>query len=192
MASVFIVGAAGYIGGGVASAFRRAGFRVYGLVRSEKDVAALERKEIIPVRGSLEDVASYSALLSECSIIVDAVGFRHNSGCIPFFTVVCDAASKREKASGAATVKPLFLFTSGVLVYGNVRQLTSLEPIDEFVIPKPASTDLLARFEFEKTVLHSKEVHGCVFRPGFVYGGHGVRSLRCTSTSTSTRRRLRF
>jgi nucleoside-diphosphate-sugar epimerase len=49
--SVLVVGAAGYIGDGVARAFRRAGYLTYGVIRDEKQREHLVRNEIIPVIG---------------------------------------------------------------------------------------------------------------------------------------------
>ena len=49
--TVFIAGASGLIGLSVAKAFKRQGYIVYGLVRSEEKAKALLREEIIPVYG---------------------------------------------------------------------------------------------------------------------------------------------
>ena len=49
--TVFISGASGLIGLAVAKAFRRRGYTVLGLVRSEEKAKALQREEIIPILG---------------------------------------------------------------------------------------------------------------------------------------------
>lgn len=72
--SVLVLGAAGYIGGGIAAAFRRAGWVVYGVGRSQRAVDAMQRAEVRPVRGSgFRDVDA--DLIRSCSIVIDAVGF---------------------------------------------------------------------------------------------------------------------
>ena len=48
---VLVVGASGYIGDGVARAFRRAGYRVYGLTRDSSKADYFIQNEIIPVIG---------------------------------------------------------------------------------------------------------------------------------------------
>lgn len=48
---VFVVGSSGYIGEGVALAFRRNGYKVFGLIRDEKKSKNLLRNEIIPIIG---------------------------------------------------------------------------------------------------------------------------------------------
>ena len=47
--SVLVIGATGYIGEGIAKAFRRFGYKVYGVTRDEKKKDQLLRNEIIPV-----------------------------------------------------------------------------------------------------------------------------------------------
>src|SRR5512143_225354 len=56
---VFVTGATGHVGFHVALAFRRAGHHVLGLTRSEKGGARLDRHEIRPVIGSLQDPGSW-------------------------------------------------------------------------------------------------------------------------------------
>jgi NAD(P)-dependent dehydrogenase (short-subunit alcohol dehydrogenase family) len=51
MPAVLVVGAGGYIGDGVARAFRRAGYQTYGVIRHEKQKEHLLRNEITPVIG---------------------------------------------------------------------------------------------------------------------------------------------
>ena len=51
---VFITGATGYIGFSVASAYRRAGHEVWGLVRSEEKARRVARHEIRPVIGAMQ------------------------------------------------------------------------------------------------------------------------------------------
>lgn len=49
--SVLVFGALGYIGEGVAKAFRRHGYKVYGVLRDEAKKDLLLKNEIIPVVG---------------------------------------------------------------------------------------------------------------------------------------------
>lgn len=52
---LFITGATGYIGFSAAAAFRRAGYEVWGLTRSQKKASWLACNEIHPVIGSLQE-----------------------------------------------------------------------------------------------------------------------------------------
>jgi UDP-glucose 4-epimerase len=157
---VFVVGASGYIGGGVAKSFRRAGYKVYGLVRDEKRAKELLKAEIIPVIGDQSNVESFSKILESSSIIVDAVGFH--DGAEKFFAIVKTIAQKKH-------YKPLFIFTSGIMTYG----LASQGPVDEFTEPKPFDPLMERRKLYERQVIQTTDLRTVVVRPGFVYGGNG-------------------
>jgi len=159
---VLVIGAGGYIGEAVAVAFRRAGFKVYGLLRDEKKAKRLTCSEIIPVIGSQADVPKYQHLLSEVSVIVDAIGMNDFSE--KFLEVVIQANSHK-----AEIYRPLFIFTSGIMTYGNA----STGYVTELTVPKPMFPDMEVRRIFEEKVVQTKSINTVVVRPGYVYGGHG-------------------
>jgi UDP-glucose 4-epimerase len=166
MASVFIVGASGYIGLGIATAFRRAGWKVFGLVRSEEKAAYLRKLEIIPVIGDQSSISSYREVLCGCSVIVDAIGFNQpTSG--KFLQSIVDIHSEHIDTCPQAYT-PLFIFTSGIMTYGS-----SDKTLDESVIPQPKLQDMKERKLFEDRVLNCTKLRTVVVRPGFVYGGSG-------------------
>jgi len=66
-ASVLVIGAGGYIGQGVAIAFRRAGYVVYGLLRNEAKAKFLLLHEIIPVIGDATDSSSWKQYVEKKS-----------------------------------------------------------------------------------------------------------------------------
>jgi len=152
--SVVVVGASGYIGAAVALAFRRAGYRVYGVVRYEEKAKVPKQNEVHVVVGDIASPEGFKNYLKEAAIIVDAVG---------------DSTALLEKASEAAkgkSIKPLYIVTSGILVHANTTRVT-----DE---TDTATNPLLEkRTKYEKAALSSKDVRGVVIRPGFVYGGSG-------------------
>ena len=65
--NVFVTGATGFIGSAVAAAFARRGHTVLGLARSKDKAAGLERHEIAPVIGNLDDPNSYASAADRCS-----------------------------------------------------------------------------------------------------------------------------
>ncbi len=169
--SVFVAGASGYIGFGIAKAFRRAGYKVFGLVRDEKKSNYLLQNEIVPVIAKLEDVQTYANILSQCSIIIDAVGWGKHA---QSFLDAANEAGKQRNPDGLDVYKPLYIFTSGIMTYG----LASSGPVDETVKPKPVFIDMKEREDFENKVLMTgkKEtayIWPVMVRPGFVYGSHG-------------------
>jgi len=166
MASVLIVGASGYIGLGAAIAFRRAGWRVFGLVRSEDKATELRKLEIIPLIGDQSSISSFSQILISCSVIVDAIGF-HQNGSEKFLQSVVDIHSENISQYPAA-YSQLFIFTSGIMTYG-----TSDKVLDESVVPQPKLAEMKQRKLFEDRVLNCTKLRTVVVRPGFVYGGTG-------------------
>ena len=67
--NVFVTGAAGFIGGSIATGLVRAGHHVTGLVRNAEQADELTALGITPVIGTLED----SALLAEQARAANAV-----------------------------------------------------------------------------------------------------------------------
>jgi len=153
--SVVVVGAAGYIGQAVALAFRRAGFKVYGVVRNEEKAKILKQNEVHIIVGDIKSPDTFKDHLKHAAVVIDAVG-RSDNKLLETLTAVTKGKS----------TKTLYILTSGILVYGSsphVRDETH----------ETNSPLLGARAAFEKSVTSSKDVRGVVIRPGFVYGGAG-------------------
>ncbi|CAF1199838.1 unnamed protein product [Didymodactylos carnosus] len=165
--SVFIVGVNGYIGFGVAKAYRRSGYKVYGLIRNEKFERELVKEEIIPIVANIDDINSYKEELLKCSIIIDAIGWNKDSS-DKFLQFVLDAGQERVK--NGQQYKPLYIFTTGIMTYGVVGD----RPIDETIKPQPGTTIMKNKENFENKVLsNDKYIYPVVVRPGWVYGGTG-------------------
>jgi uncharacterized protein YbjT (DUF2867 family) len=74
--NIFLTGAAGYIGGSVATALLDAGHRVRGLVRGPAQADAVRARSITPLLGTLDD----TALLAGAARAADAVINAANAG----------------------------------------------------------------------------------------------------------------
>ena len=127
--NVFVTGATGYIGGAVAAAFRRAGHRVFGLVRSSEKARSLAREEIVPVLGDLAAPESFLAVARGCDILVHCA--RDRSG----DTVARDRAAIDSLLAAArdANAPRALLYTSGVWIYGDTGGRT----VDQQLVPSP-------------------------------------------------------
>jgi nucleoside-diphosphate-sugar epimerase len=161
---VFVTGARGYIGSHVARALRRAGHRVWGLVRDDGSGRALQAAEIEPVVGRLEDPESYMRVAEECSVVVHCASDQ-KAGVVGPDRAAVDAFLRA--AVRGARPKTI-VFTSGAWVYGStgdelVDETTPLQPI-RLVAWRPAH---------EQLILDSRTARGIVVRPGCVYGGPG-------------------
>ncbi len=74
---IFVVGASGYIGGSVAAALVKQGHSVGGLARSDDTAAALQRRGIAPVRGTLDDAAALEAGACAADVTIGAASADH-------------------------------------------------------------------------------------------------------------------
>lgn len=161
---VFITGATGYIGFQVALTIRRAGHRVWGLVRSQEKGEALAKNEIVPVLGSMQRPESYLSRAEQCSVLIHAAT-EYSAERVALERQTVESLIK----AGNSRAEPkTFIYTSGVWVYGN----TSCQMVDETSPLNPAKL-VSWRPAVEEMVLNAKEVKGIVIRPGCVYGGQG-------------------
>ena len=153
--SVIVIGASGYIGLGVALAYRRAGYRVCGLIRDEKFSNTLLQKEIEPVVAeSFEKIEKFADLLASCSIIIDAVGYTANLS-KKLLEAGVHAGKTRTDGGKLSHYAPLYIFTSGIMTCKlTARRIdcslhrsalhsdgdtspTGRRPVDEMVKPRP-------------------------------------------------------
>jgi nucleoside-diphosphate-sugar epimerase len=174
---VFITGANGYIGSAVAAAMARAGHRVYGLVRSEEKAKALRAQEVLPVIGSLQDDTVLRDAAKSCEVLVHcAVDYASQ-----WQTDMGAIHTLLGAASGAGRAR-LFIYTSGVWVYGDTGARATYESCA--VNPLPFSKP---RLESECRALTDAKgkVRSLVLRPGCVYGGKGGLTASWFSSAAS-------
>ncbi len=163
---VFVTGASGYIGQAVAAALARAGHRVTGLVRSEARASTLEGLEVTPLIGTMAEPESYRAAAEASDVLVHcAAEMSAHHWTLDRRTVEVLVAAAR--ASGAPR---LFVYTSGVWVYGDtggavVDETGPLAPPD-LVAPRLAMEELVR-------AAHDGLLRTVILRPGCVYGGRG-------------------
>ncbi len=161
---VFVTGASGYIGFNAASALRRAGHEVWGLVRNKEKASVLSRNEIHPVIGDMQDPKSYQAVAEMCFVLVHAAAdLQADTFALDKKTVetliACGRRGPRPKT---------IIYTSGVWVYGDTRG----QLVDETMSLTSAKL-VASRPGIEQMVLSSPDVRGLVIRPGCVYGRQG-------------------
>lgn len=160
---VLVTGASGYIGFGVACALRRAGHEVYGLVRREAAKIQLQRAEIHPVMGTMQEPMALQSTIDQCSVLIHAAA-DYQADTFKLDRLMIDALLNTKRGAQPKTV----IYTSGVWVYGD----TGDELVDETAPLRPAR-QVKIRPEIERLVLEHPHVRGLVIRPGCVYGGRG-------------------
>ena len=166
--SVFLLGASGYIGEAIALALRRQGVSVKGLVRSDKSARRCQEIEVVPVKGEQQNLNSWVEHAAECSIIIDAIGYNDSSD--ETFSGIKKATELRIQNGHPA---PLFIFTTGCMVYGTAGDDGHLLHETDVPLPDAEHPHGIPRYHFENAVLAAQ---GCVVRPSWVYGGSGGNS----------------
>jgi len=164
--NVFLLGAAGYIGGSIATVLRAAGHEVRGLVRSAERAAEVRAHGIEPVLGTLAD----AELIARSARAADAVVHAANADDRPSVEAILGAL--------AGTGKP-FIHTSGS---GIVADAAGGEATDRTydedtpVTPLPARA---ARVALNADILAAAAtgVKSVVVAPPMIYGrGTGVHA----------------
>jgi nucleoside-diphosphate-sugar epimerase len=162
---VFVTGATGYVGLSVASAFRRAGHEVLGLVRSRERARRLEKLEILPVLGSLNDPGSFISSAASCSLTVHAAMDYEAADTYGLDRATVEALIASTDPYGD---EKTLVYTSGTWVYGDTGGRIANE-----ATPTAPVKRMAVRPTIERLVLDSRLVRGVVLRPGNVYGGSG-------------------
>jgi len=157
MASVFIFGAGGFVGGVIAQVFQSKGYIVYGLTRSEQKAKMLKRHEIHAIVGKSQEPASWLGIASSCQIIVESMAdYADQEAAVNLQKVIASIVAKDQSK--------LVIYTSGVWVYGNTDTRA-----DE---NGPYHTPALVQKRPALEKLYT-DMGAVVFRPGCVYGYSG-------------------
>ncbi|KAL9020658.1 MAG: hypothetical protein Q9185_002106 [Variospora sp. 1 TL-2023] len=131
--TALIIGANGYLGSAISSAFLRASnlphpnfFRVYGLIRRSSNARALALRETIPIVASLS---------SDSPAAVTQAILAHS----PLVRGLVEASSSIPSGSGGKAVTPLVLWSSGCKDYGTTKLHgdLDLEPHTEWAALNP-------------------------------------------------------
>lgn len=157
--NVFVTGAAGFIGGSIATGLVRAGHTVTGLVRSAEQAKELTALGITPVIGTLDD----SALLAEQARAADAVINAASSDHRAAVETLLDALRGSNK---------VFLHTSGSSIVGDASGGKSSDVIyDEDNLPQP-TVDKAARVAIDNLILAAAKdgVNSAVICNTLIYG----------------------
>jgi nucleoside-diphosphate-sugar epimerase len=168
--NIFLTGATGYVGSGIALTLQQAGHTVIGLVRSEIGATRLQARGIQTLLGDLSDRERIAQGAREADAVIHAAS-PNNADTPRLDTQVVDTILD----TLAGSHKP-FIYTSGSWVLGSL-------PADvvgnEETLPVPPLI-VAWRPALEQRILSAIErgVHAIVLRPGLVYGyGGGIPGM---------------
>jgi nucleoside-diphosphate-sugar epimerase len=157
--NVFVTGAAGFIGGSIATGLVKAGHKVTGLVRSAEQAEELKAIGINAVIGTLDD----KALLAEQARAADAVINAASSDHRGAVEALLDALRGTNK---------VFLHTSGSSIVGDASGGKSSDVIYfEDNLPEP-TVDKAARVAIDNLILAAAKdgVNSAVICNTLIYG----------------------
>lgn len=163
---VFITGTSGYIGGSIAVRLVSMGYDVYGLERSQEKAVLLEKMNVKPIIGSLDDVNVMIKAAQDADIVINAANVDH-------FGAVITLVGALERSG------KLFINTSGTsVVADHADGAYAGVPLseDDFFEPVPFRRP---RFDMNRYVRHAaidKGLRTVVVCPAMIYGpGRGIQ-----------------
>ncbi|PLR59744.1 epimerase [Pseudomonas sp. QC2] len=157
--NVFVTGAAGFIGGSIATGLVKAGHTVTGLVRSAEQAAEMTALGITPVIGTLDDDAVLTEQALKADAVINAASSDHR------------VAVETLLAALQGSNKP-FLHTSGSSIVGDASGGKSSDVIYvEDNLPEP-TVDKAARVAIDNLILAAAQdgVNSAVICNTLIYG----------------------
>lgn len=157
--NVFVTGAAGFIGGSIATGLVKAGHHVTGLVRSAEQAAELTALGIAPVIGSLDDAAVLTEQAHKADAVINAASSDHRAAVETLLTAL------------QGSNKP-FLQTSGSSIVGDASGGKASDVIYfEDNLPEP-TVDKAARVAIDNLILAAAQdgVNSAVICNTLIYG----------------------
>jgi nucleoside-diphosphate-sugar epimerase len=163
---IFVTGAAGFIGGSIATGLLKAGHEVTGLVRGAAQASALEQLGIATRVGTLDDRDLLIAEARAADAVINAASSDH-------------AGAVEALIAGLAGSNKPFLHTSGSSIVGDASGGDTASDViyDEEHLPVPTA-DKAARVAIDNRVMASEGqgVRSVVLCNTLIYGHGGALS----------------
>ncbi len=157
--NVFVTGAAGFIGGSIATGLLKAGHTVTGLVRSAEQAQEMSALGITPVIGTLDDSAVLTEQAKKADAVINAASSDHR-GAVETLLAALRGSNKT------------FLHTSGSSIVGDASGGKSSDVIYfEDNLPEP-TVDKAARVAIDNLILAAAKdgVNSAVICNTLIYG----------------------
>jgi nucleoside-diphosphate-sugar epimerase len=160
---VFLTGATGFVGSGIARALLADGYRVLGLARSPDSADRLRAAGIEPLPGELSDAGRLADGAARAEAVIHA-GFHRDAYKHLGQAISVDTAAVRAFCMAIGGTGKPFVYTSDAGVIGDTGEAVTEDQ------PLRTPPGLAWRRRLETAVL---ECGGIVIRPALVYGRAG-------------------
>ncbi len=166
MTDLLITGATGFVGSHLVEALARGGTRARALVRPSSDTSLLERHDITPVIGSLQDVDSLRRALGDASVVVHLAAATRALTEADFHRVNARGTERLLDAMEADGGRRRMVYLSSLAAVGPTRG-RPVRPDDD---PHPLTPYGRSKLEGERAALSREGMDVAVLRPPAVYG----------------------
>ncbi len=159
--TVALTGASGFIGRNLVSQILQSGWQVRALVRSLKNASSLLPSSVQLFEGSLEDINSLKAFVTNCDSVVHAAGVTKGVSRSDFFAGNVEGTANLIQACMGQSVLPRFVLLSS---------LAAREPsLSPYAWSKSEGEKVLKK--------HGDRFPWIIFRPPAVYGPYDQHVL---------------
>ena len=166
MTQFLITGATGFVGSHLIEALARRGLRARALVRETSDTAILERHDITPIIGSLQDVESLRRALGDAEVVLHLAASTRALTEEAFHRVNALGTERLLEAMAAEGGGRRMVYLSSLAAVGPAADRPA-RPDDE---PRPLTPYGRSKLAGERAALARPNLEVAVLRPPAVYG----------------------
>lgn len=183
---VLVTGVTGYIGSVVAERLLASGYRVRGLVRSEKSAQKAALRGVEPWLGDLSDPTSIAKAVDGVNAVIHTAALGGPEPGKSFEEAVAEAVNTLEVLQSLTAANGIrFISTSGTSLYGD----TDEQLINE-TSPTQVPPFLQPLVDIENQLIKAPNVH--ILRTSMVYGRAGGSGVLAVIQGVKSRGRAAF
>jgi nucleoside-diphosphate-sugar epimerase len=193
MATVFVTGGSGFVGGALLDTLRDRGESVHALARTPAAEAEVVARGAVPVRGDITDLTALADGMRDAELVVHAAGRLPSApGGAEELRRVHVEGTRTVIAAARKVGAPRLVYVSTEQVLLGAHPLVAVDESSPYP-ERPASAFAASKIEAERLVLEAstRSLTTVALRPGVVWGP-GDRGALPTLTSAARTGRLRW
>lgn len=167
---IFLTGGSGFVGRHFIPFFRKNGYKVFAIVRSNAAAAVVRELGAYAVPGNLYNHTALKNTMALCDYVVHAAAhFRFWGDPKDFYTINVEGTRAMLDAAAESDIKKFIYISAASVINGK-----AIEDVDETYLPHKMPTDLYSetKYQAELAVLraNSADLRTMALRPPFVWG----------------------